>query len=109
MHAQRFRTQHLDHVGLVAATAEAFEFPMYDRDPLPYWSLGRVTLLGDALHPMYPMGSNGAGQTILDAASLSTQLACHVEPAQALLAYQNQRLPVAREVVRRNRTGARRP
>jgi hypothetical protein len=104
-YAQRFKTPHLDHIGLVTATAEAFEFPMYDRNPLPYWSVGRVTLLGDAAHPMYPMGSNGAGQAILDATSLSTQLARHAEPAQALLAYQDERLPATSEVVLRDRMG----
>lgn len=104
-HARRFFTPHLDHIRLVANTAEAFEFPMCDRDPLPYWSLGRVTLLGDAAHPMYPMGSNGAGQAILDAGNLSAQLARHAEPARALLAYQDERRPASSEVVLRNRTG----
>src|SRR6185312_12374254 len=71
----RFRLPMLDHVGLVRATDACFEFPMCDRDPLPFWSRGGVTLLGDAAHPMYPMGSNGAGQAVLDAASLATALA----------------------------------
>ena len=44
---------------------------MVDRDPLPCWTAGRVTLLGDAAHPMYPRGSNGAGQAILDARTLT--------------------------------------
>jgi 2-polyprenyl-6-methoxyphenol hydroxylase-like FAD-dependent oxidoreductase len=52
--------------------AEAiYEFPMVDRDPLPRWTQGRVTLLGDAAHPMYPVGSNGASQAILDANALA--------------------------------------
>ncbi|MFB4315037.1 FAD-dependent monooxygenase [Actinomadura sp. 21ATH] len=66
---------------------------MCDRDPLPYWTRGRVTLLGDAAHPMYPMGSNGAGQAILDATSLSRHLARHADPAAALLAYERDRRP----------------
>jgi 2-polyprenyl-6-methoxyphenol hydroxylase-like FAD-dependent oxidoreductase len=95
----------VDHAGLVAATEECFEFPMCDRDPLPHWSQGRVTLLGDAAHPMYPMGSNGAGQAILDATSLSGHLARHDDPADALRAYQDDRLAATAEVVLRNRTG----
>jgi 5-methylphenazine-1-carboxylate 1-monooxygenase len=101
----RFRIPQVDHAGLVAATPELFVFPMCDRDPLPRWSHGRVTLLGDAAHPMYPMGSNGAGQAILDATSLATNLARHADPARALLAYQDQRLPVTTEIVHRNRRG----
>jgi 5-methylphenazine-1-carboxylate 1-monooxygenase len=101
----RFRVPHLDHAALVRATPEFFEFPMCDRDPLPHWTEGRVTLLGDAAHPMYPMGSNGAGQAILDATSLGSHLAKHADPAEALLAYQAERLPATSEVVLRNRVG----
>lgn len=104
-HIGRFRIPQLDHAGLIAATGECLEFPMCDRDPLPYWTSGRVTLLGDAAHPMYPMGSNGAGQAILDARSLGDQLARHADPADALLAYQEDRLAATSEVVRRNRAG----
>jgi 2-polyprenyl-6-methoxyphenol hydroxylase-like FAD-dependent oxidoreductase len=103
--AKRFQTPLLDLPGLIDATRECLEFPMCDRDPLPYWTRGRVTLLGDAAHPMYPMGSNGAGQTIVDAVSLGGQLARHTDPETALLAYQNDRLPPTSEVVRRNRLG----
>ena len=101
----RFHTPHVDHAGLVAATPEPLEFPMCDRDPLPYWTQGRVTLLGDAAHPMYPMGSNGCGQAILDATSLSTHLTKHTDPGAALRAYQDERLPATSEVVLRNRVG----
>ncbi|TCO64713.1 flavin-dependent oxidoreductase [Actinocrispum wychmicini] len=104
-HVGLFRMPPVDHAGLVAATEECFEFPMCDRDPLPYWSVGRVTLLGDAAHPMYPMGSNGAGQAILDATSLSGHLARHDDPADALRAYQEDRLAATADVVTRNRTG----
>jgi 2-polyprenyl-6-methoxyphenol hydroxylase-like FAD-dependent oxidoreductase len=103
--AAHFRVPLLDHAALIKATPECFEFPMCDRDPLPYWSRGRVTLLGDAAHPMYPMGSNGAGQAILDATSLSDHLARLTDPAEALRAYEDERLPVTSEVVLRNRKG----
>jgi 2-polyprenyl-6-methoxyphenol hydroxylase-like FAD-dependent oxidoreductase len=57
-----------------------------------------VTLLGDAAHPMYPMGSNGAGQAILDASSLADALGRHADPVRALVAYENRRLPPTRDV-----------
>ncbi|MDA3624035.1 flavin-dependent oxidoreductase [Saccharopolyspora sp. WRP15-2] len=104
-HVGRFRSPDVDHAGLVEATEEIFEFPMCDRDPLPAWSHGRVTLLGDAAHPMYPMGSNGAGQAILDATSLGGHLAQCSDPTEALRAYQDDRLPATGEVVLRNRRG----
>ena len=102
---RRFRTPLVDHTALVAATAEVFEFPMCDRDPLPRWTFGRVTLLGDAAHPMFPMGSNGAGQAILDATALAESLAGHADVAEALVAYEDERLPVTADIVQRNRTG----
>ncbi|WP_432852461.1 flavin-dependent oxidoreductase [Amycolatopsis sp. CA-161197] len=101
----RFRLPTVDHAALVEATEEIFEFPMCDRDPLPAWSHGRVTLLGDAAHPMYPMGSNGAGQAILDATSLAGHLARHSDPTAALRAYQDDRLAATGEIVLRNREG----
>ncbi|TCK21684.1 FAD-dependent monooxygenase [Pseudonocardia endophytica] len=105
-HARRFHLDEVDHHALVAATAEIFEFPMCDRDPLPHWGGGRVTLLGDAAHPMFPMGSNGGGQAILDARSLAAHLALSPhDPEAALRAYADERLPVTADIVLRNRTG----
>jgi 5-methylphenazine-1-carboxylate 1-monooxygenase len=101
----RFRLPMLDHVGLVRATDACFEFPMCDRDPLPFWSRGGVTLLGDAAHPMYPMGSNGAGQAVLDAASLATALARRGDPVRALHEYEGARRLVTSDIVLRNRIG----
>ena len=60
----------LDCAALIRDAEQVLEYPMVDRDPLPYWTRGRITLLGDAAHPMYPRGSNGAGQAILDARAL---------------------------------------
>jgi 5-methylphenazine-1-carboxylate 1-monooxygenase len=104
-HVEHFRVQLIDHEALVMATPESFEFPMCDRDPLPYWTRGRVTLLGDAAHPMYPMGSNGAGQAILDATTLAEQLIKHADPGDALQAYERERLSATSEIVVRNRAG----
>jgi 5-methylphenazine-1-carboxylate 1-monooxygenase len=87
-HLSRFRVPDVDHKALIEATAECYEFPMCDRDPMPHWTQGRVTLLGDAAHPIYPMGSNGAGQAVLDAESVSRHLAGHADPGQALHGYE---------------------
>jgi 5-methylphenazine-1-carboxylate 1-monooxygenase len=101
----RFHLDAIDHRELILATDQVFEFPMCDRDPVPFWTRGRVTLLGDAAHPMYPMGSNGAGQAILDARTLADKLVSHPDPRDALAAYEKDRLPATSEVVRRNRVG----
>ena len=81
------------------------EYPMVDKDPLPRWSFARTTLLGDAAHPMYPRGSNGAGQAILDARALAESLtALRNDPVAALVRYEELRLQATAEVVRTNRT-----
>ena len=77
---------------------------MCDRDPLPWWTQGRVTLLGDAAHPMYPVGSNGASQAILDARCLATLLATGPAPA-ALAEYDAVRRPATAAIVASNRVG----
>ena len=89
---------------MIAETPEIFENPMCARDPLPWWTRGRVTLLGDAAHPMYPVGSNGASQAILDARCLADCLAGAPAPA-ALRAYEAERLPATTGIVRSNRVG----
>jgi 2-polyprenyl-6-methoxyphenol hydroxylase-like FAD-dependent oxidoreductase len=101
---RRFSIPFLDAEALVRATPEFYEYPMCDRDPLPWWTQGRVTLLGDAAHPMYPVGSNGASQAILDARLLAFLLDT-TSPLEALKAYEAERLPKTAEVVRLNRSG----
>jgi 5-methylphenazine-1-carboxylate 1-monooxygenase len=80
------------------------EYPMVDRDPLPWWTAGRVTLVGDAAHPMYPRGGNGAGQGILDARALARCLRAAPDGPAALKAYEAERLAAANKVVLMNRT-----
>jgi 5-methylphenazine-1-carboxylate 1-monooxygenase len=80
------------------------EFPMIDQDPLPGWSFGRVTLLGDAAHPMLPRGANGAAQAILDCRALSECLAGSSDSVAALKAYEDRRLQPTANVVLTNRT-----
>jgi 2-polyprenyl-6-methoxyphenol hydroxylase-like FAD-dependent oxidoreductase len=94
----------LDVPAMIRAADTILEFPMVDQDPLPFWTQGRVTLLGDAAHPMYPRGSNGAGQAILDARALCDALAATASVTDALSAYEAKRLPATAAVVRMNRT-----
>ncbi|MET0507593.1 MAG: flavin-dependent oxidoreductase [Burkholderiaceae bacterium] len=122
----RFEDWHFDWCdvpALIRGADEVLEYPMVDKDPLPHWSHGRLTLLGDAAHPMYPRGSNGAGQAILDARALVDALTAAGigsgrtdDPVQdradgradriaaALQRYSDQRCPVTADVVRANRT-----
>ena len=104
-YARRYAIPGVDVIGLIRATESFYEYPMCDRDPLPRWTHGRVSLLGDAAHPMYPVGSNGASQAILDARMLADCLARSEHPYQALLAYEADRLPKTSEVVALNRKG----
>jgi 2-polyprenyl-6-methoxyphenol hydroxylase-like FAD-dependent oxidoreductase len=104
-HVQRFNIPAIDARALIEATPEFWEYPLCDRDPLPRWSHGRVTLLGDAAHPMYPVGSNGASQAILDARCLADRLREAEHPYQALWQYEQERLPMTTQIVMMNRKG----
>jgi 2-polyprenyl-6-methoxyphenol hydroxylase-like FAD-dependent oxidoreductase len=104
-HIQRFAVGEVDVEALIRATPRFYEYPTCDRDPLPRWSHGRVTLLGDAAHPMYPVGSNGASQAIIDARVLADALAEAPDVVQALRRYEEARLGPTAEIVRSNRTG----
>jgi 2-polyprenyl-6-methoxyphenol hydroxylase-like FAD-dependent oxidoreductase len=88
---------------MIEHAAQVFVYPMVDRDPLPTWRRGNVVLLGDAAHPMYPVGSNGASQAIIDARILARELATQPSVADALQAYEELRLPATAAVVASNR------
>ncbi|HET7884637.1 MAG TPA: flavin-dependent oxidoreductase [Bradyrhizobium sp.] len=94
----------LDVPALIRAADSVLEFPMVDQDPLPRWSFGRVTLLGDAAHPMVPRGSNGAGQAILDTRAMTTALLADSDPVAAFAAYEKERLEKTTRIVLTNRT-----
>ncbi|MFO6376696.1 pyocyanin biosynthetic protein PhzM, partial [Pseudomonas aeruginosa] len=79
------------------------QYPMVDRDPLPHWGRGRITLLGDAAHLMYPMGANGASQAILDGIELAAALARNADVAAALREYEEARRPTANKIILANR------
>ena len=93
----------LDVPDLIRRSDVIFEYPMVDKDPVDRWTFGRVTLLGDAAHPMYPRGSNGAAQAILDARVLADGLAAGGDRLAALRAYEAARSGPTARVVRTNR------
>jgi 2-polyprenyl-6-methoxyphenol hydroxylase-like FAD-dependent oxidoreductase len=94
----------LDVPGLIRAADAVWMYPMVDRDPLPRWTHGRTTLLGDAAHPMYPIGSNGASQAILDARVLTgCLLASPGDVDLALARYERARRPATARIVAANR------
>ena len=93
----------LDIDALIRNADSILEYPMVDREPLSHWTEGRVTLLGDAAHPMYPRGSNGGGQAILDARVLTGCLKREHGVPNALKAYEENRMKPAYEVVLANR------
>jgi 2-polyprenyl-6-methoxyphenol hydroxylase-like FAD-dependent oxidoreductase len=101
----RFRLDFVDPLALIRAGGTFYEYPLCDREPLPRWSFGRVTLLGDAAHPMYPVGSNGASQAVLDASCLARHLSSGAPLAQGLAAYDTERRPMTTEIVLNNRKG----
>jgi 2-polyprenyl-6-methoxyphenol hydroxylase-like FAD-dependent oxidoreductase len=94
----------LDVPALIANASEILEYPMVDKDPVARWTFGRVTFLGDAAHPMYPRGSNGSAQALIDAATLSNMLAEGGDPLATLQRYESVRLPATAKVVETNRT-----
>jgi 2-polyprenyl-6-methoxyphenol hydroxylase-like FAD-dependent oxidoreductase len=100
---ENWRFDWLDVPGLIRNCAHAYEYPLVDRDPLACWTFGKVTLLGDAAHPMYPIGSNGASQAILDARTLTREILAHGPTNAALLAYEAERRPATSDLVMLNR------
>jgi len=93
----------LDVGALIDAAPRWWQYPMVDRDPLPRWRSGRITLLGDAAHPMYPVGANGASQAIIDARVLARALAMTPTVEAALERYETERRPATAAVVLANR------
>ena len=100
---ESWRFDWLDVAELIRRSEFILEYPMVDKDPLPRWTFGRVTLAGDAAHPMYPRGSNGAAQSVIDARTLADCLAANDDPRAALTAYEAARREATGKVVRTNR------
>ena len=102
-HFEAYRYDWLDVPAMLRQADCVYENPMIDRDPVPTWVDGRVTLMGDAAHAMYPTGSNGASQAVVDARILGAQILQHGLGAQALGAYDAQLCGPVSELVLRNR------
>jgi 2-polyprenyl-6-methoxyphenol hydroxylase-like FAD-dependent oxidoreductase len=94
----------LDVPKLIANSEEILEYPMVDKDPVPQWTFGRITLMGDAAHPMYPRGSNGSAQALIDGRVLAEQLQANADPLAALKTYESLRLETTAKIVKTNRT-----
>jgi 5-methylphenazine-1-carboxylate 1-monooxygenase len=93
----------LDVEQLVADADTIFEYPMVDKDPVDRWTFGRITFAGDAAHPMYPRGSNGSAQALIDVRTLADFMAGEPEPNKAFLAYEGVRREATARVVQTNR------
>lgn len=102
-HFEKWNFDWIPFADLVAATSEIFEYPKDDRNPLPRWNFGRVTLLGDAAHPMRPIGSQAGSQAMVDARVLALALACASSIEHGLAAYERERLPVMNAIILKNR------
>jgi 2-polyprenyl-6-methoxyphenol hydroxylase-like FAD-dependent oxidoreductase len=98
-----WRFDWLDVTKVIQGADRCFEYPMVDRNPLERWTFGRVTLIGDAAHPMYPIGSNGASQGMLDARVLAREIRRAGPTPEALLAYEAERRPATAKIVTANR------
>jgi 5-methylphenazine-1-carboxylate 1-monooxygenase len=93
----------LDMQALIGQSAEIYEFPLVDRDPVSAWTSGRVTLIGDAAHPMQPIGSQAGSQAIVDARALTRSLLATGDTLEALRQYDGERRPVMNDIILRNR------
>ena len=102
-HFSSYTFDFLDVPAMIRGAEAIYRYPMVDRDALPTWNFDRITLLGDAAHPMYPVGSNGASQAIIDARVLARELALASSVEGALAAYDAQRRPATAAVVEANR------
>jgi 5-methylphenazine-1-carboxylate 1-monooxygenase len=98
-----WRTPWLDLPALIRRAPEIYEFPLVDRDPVEAWTFGRVTLVGDAAHPMQPTGGQAGSQAVIDARTLTAALLDISDPVKALCHYDNERRPIMNDIVLRNR------
>ena len=94
----------LDVPALIRNADQVLQYPMVDKDPIAQWTFGRITLMGDAAHPMYPRGSNGSAQALIDARTLAVELATHADPLAALQSYEVKRREVTARIVQTNRS-----
>lgn len=101
---ESFKFDWLDVGELISGAESILEYPMVDKDPVDRWTFGRITFVGDAAHPMYPRGSNGSAQALIDARTLGDLLAGGGNLQDALKAYEAIRAPATAKIVQTNRT-----
>jgi 2-polyprenyl-6-methoxyphenol hydroxylase-like FAD-dependent oxidoreductase len=101
---QDWKFDWLDVPALIRQADQILEYPMVDKDPVSQWTFGRVTLMGDAAHPMYPRGSNGSAQALIDARTLAAEIASQADPVRALHAYEAKRRETTAKIVLTNRS-----
>jgi 5-methylphenazine-1-carboxylate 1-monooxygenase len=99
-----WRFDWLDVPALIRNADQVLQYPMVDKDPIAQWTFGRVTLMGDAAHPMYPRGSNGSAQALIDARTLAAELAQQDDPLAALQSYEDKRREITSRIVQTNRS-----
>ena len=102
-HFEGWNYDWLDVPAMLRGASEVFEYPMIDRDPVPTWVDGRVALIGDAAHVMYPVGSSGASQGIVDTRVLGAAMIEHGVTPAALQAYDQKLCKDISALVLRNR------
>ena len=102
-HFEQWDFDWLDVAGLIRNCPKVYEYPLVDRDPISKWTFGRVTLTGDAAHPMFPIGSNGASQAILDARTVTREILRQGQTSAALKSYEDERRPATTDLVMLNR------
>jgi 2-polyprenyl-6-methoxyphenol hydroxylase-like FAD-dependent oxidoreductase len=102
-HFEDWNYEWLDVPAMLRGADAIYEYPMIDRDPVPTWVDGNVAILGDAAHVMYPTGSNGASQAIVDARILGAAMLEHGVTAEALRAYDAELCEEISALVLRNR------
>src|SRR5262249_19630431 len=102
-HFKNWKFPWLDIPAIIDATDAIYEFPNVDREPLPRWSFGRVTLLGDGAHPMLPTGSQAGTQAVMDARFVTRALLEEKDPQSAFARYEQERRPLMSEITLRNR------
>lgn len=101
---ESFKFDWLDVGQLIRDADTVLEYPMVDKDPVEQWTFGRVTFAGDAAHPMYPRGSNGSAQALIDVRVLADLIARHEDAREAFVEYEAERRPATARIVRTNRT-----
>ena len=101
---QDWKFDWLDVPALIRNADQILQYPMVDKDPVPQWTFGRVTLMGDAAHPMYPRGSNGSAQALIDARTLAGLLAQGHDPLAAMSLYEQNRRDATAKIVQTNRS-----